>query len=61
MRRDAFKGFAVNHGADVGAELGGVTRGQFRGGTLDHLDHMVGNGLVHTLKRLTQSRLHKLR
>src|SRR5574343_206928 len=45
---DALEGVAVNNRPHVGAQLRGVAHAQLHGGALDHLDHVVGNGLVHT-------------
>ena len=45
---DVVKGFAVDHRANVGGQLGGVAQAQLLGGALNHLNHAVGDAFMHT-------------
>ena len=40
-------GGCVDHRADMGLDLAGVAEPEHAGGALDHLDHLVGDVLLH--------------
>ncbi len=47
MRVQPRLGLGVDHGADMGRGIGGVADLQFARGARDHLDHAVGDVLLH--------------